>query len=132
VPTKRCSSCGLIHPSNAARCDCGAVDFTVDEPVREPPRSEPVTTPAREQARFSDRGIYVSLILTLLYWAWESVAEGNIRVDLLLIYPVLFVSYVIGLWPRFRFGSVLIAVALMAINLAYAVASYRLFDKNPG
>jgi len=27
---------------------------------------------------------------TLAYWVWESRAAGNIRVDLLLIYPLLF------------------------------------------
>ena len=72
------------------------------------------------------------LIATALYWAWESQAEGNIRVDLLLIYPLLFCMYVVSLWSRFRLWSVLIAIAGMALNVAYFALSYRLFDKNPG
>lgn len=32
------------------------------------------------------------LLPTIIYWWWESQAEGNIRVDLLIIYPVLFCS----------------------------------------
>ena len=80
----------------------------------------------------SRAGAVVSLVLTALYWVWESQAEGNIRVDLLLIYPWLFVSYLVTLWPRFRYGSVLIASLLMVVNIGYFVISYRLFDKNPG
>lgn len=85
-----------------------------------------------EPRTLSRTGVGVAALLTVLYWVWESRASGNIRVDLLIIYPLLFGCYLIALWSRFRFGSVLIAVALMAINFAYAVASYRIFDKNPG
>ena len=77
-------------------------------------------------------GVTVSLVITALYWFWESVAEGNIRVDLLLIYPVLFATYSLCLWPRFRWWVLLIAPLLMLLNCAYMVMSYRLFDKNPG
>jgi hypothetical protein len=74
----------------------------------------------------------VALALTALYWIWESRAGGNIRVDLLLIYPALLFCYLISLWPRFRYWSIPIAVSLMAVNFVYFVISYRLFDKHPG
>jgi hypothetical protein len=77
-------------------------------------------------------GIYASAILTALYWVWESQASGNIRIDLLLIYPVLSIAYVLFLWPRFRYWSILVAMGLMALNFVYFVNSYSLFDKNRG
>ena len=72
------------------------------------------------------------VMVTALYWVWESRASGSIRVDLALIYPVLFCSYAVMLWSRFRFWSIAIAGLLMLINFSYFVISYRLFDKNPG
>jgi hypothetical protein len=82
---------------------------------------------------------------TLLYWYWESSAEGNIRVDLLVIYPTLFLIYLSVLFvllARKKFGfisslsailfSILGAAALMGINYLFLMISYDLFDKNPG
>jgi hypothetical protein len=76
--------------------------------------------------------VSVAVILTALYWLWESRTGGNIRVDLLLIFPALFSCYLVTLWPRFRYWSIPIAVSLMAINFGYFVISYKLFDKYPG
>jgi hypothetical protein len=76
--------------------------------------------------------VSVAVILTALYWLWESRTGGNIRVDLLLIFPALFSCYLATLWPRFRYWSIPIAVSLMAINFGYFVISYKLFDKYPG
>ncbi len=78
------------------------------------------------------REIIAILAPTSLYWAWESVAAGNIRIDLLLIYPVLFTIYLAGLWPRRKWRAVPVAIGIMAINVLYAIASYPLFDKYPG
>ena len=80
----------------------------------------------------SRSGLYVAAVLTALYWAWESRAAGNIRVDLLLIYPVLLVAYLVCLWPKFKYWSILITSALMASNFAFFVNSYWLFHKNRG
>lgn len=59
-------------------------------------------------------------------------AAGNIRIDLLLIYPALFTIYLVGLWPRRRWRAVPVAIGIMAINVLNAIASYPLFDKYPG
>ena len=80
----------------------------------------------------SRRGLLVAAVLTGLYWVWESQAAGNIRVDLLVIYPALLACYLYFLWPRFRFWSLLIAAILMIANFAFFVSSYRIFGKNPG
>ncbi|MCM0080858.1 hypothetical protein L4X63_04560 [Geomonas sp. Red32] len=69
---------------------------------------------------------------TLAYWAWESQASGNIRVDLLLIYPLLFFGYLRFLWPGFRWLSILISLFLMAVNLVFFANSYTWFHKNLG
>lgn len=71
-------------------------------------------------------------LLTLLYWGWESQAEGNIRVDLLVIYPLLFISYLCVSWKSCRFYSFLIAIVLMLLNIAFFMLSYDLFGKSPG
>jgi hypothetical protein len=76
--------------------------------------------------------IVVVAVVTLLYWFWESRAEGDIRVDLVLIYPALFVCYMAALWPRFRWYAILVALSLMILNIAFAANSYRWFGKNPG
>ena len=85
-----------------------------------------------EHGRSSLISVSVDLALTALYGVWESRTGGNIRVDLLLIFPALFSSYLVALWPRFRYWSIPIAATLMAINFGYFVISYRLFDKYPG
>ena len=78
------------------------------------------------------KGVYTAAALTAIYWLWESRAEGNIRVDLLLIYPVLIAAYLKSFWPRFRFYSILITLGLMALNFCFFVISYDLFNKSPG
>jgi len=70
--------------------------------------------------------------MTLGYWAWESYASGNIRVDLLLIYPLLFGGYVYLLWRRLRWWSFAISLALMALNFGFFIKSYSWFQKYPG
>lgn len=72
------------------------------------------------------------IVLTLVYWGWESRAAGNIRVDLLLIYPFLFFAYIYFLWPRFRWLAVVFSFLLMAINFGFFVMSYSWFHKYPG
>lgn len=84
------------------------------------------------EQQVSQRGLVITAVLTVLYWIWESQAAGNIRVDLLLIYPVLLSCYLYYLWPKFKYWSVIIAAALMAGNFMFFVSSYQLFDKNPG
>lgn len=69
---------------------------------------------------------------TLLYWIWESQAGGNIRVDLAILYPYLALMYALFLWPRLRWWSLAAAAALMALNWAFFVASYMIFDKPLG
>lgn len=70
--------------------------------------------------------------LTLLYWYWETKASGNIRIDLVLIYPLLFATYTAALWTRFRFISLPIAGLLLLINVLVFVLSYPVADKYPG
>ncbi|HEX9657045.1 MAG TPA: hypothetical protein VGB89_09075 [Bacteroidota bacterium] len=72
------------------------------------------------------------ILTTLAYWAWETQASGNIRVDLLLIYPLLFLVYILFLWRRFRWRSVLLSLLLMGVNFVFFVLSYSWFHKNPG
>lgn len=74
----------------------------------------------------------IAVLLTSLYWFWESKAEGNIRIDLLLIFPILTVVYIYALWRKFKFWAILIAIALMAINVLYFQLSYSIFDKSFG
>lgn len=76
--------------------------------------------------------IFVPVVITLLYWYWESIVAGNIRVDLLIIYPGLFVIYIVALWGKYRLYSVLISTLIMAINYIFFLISYDLFDKYPG
>jgi hypothetical protein len=72
------------------------------------------------------------LVLTLGYWAWESQAAGNIRVDLLALYPILFFAYISLLWPRLRWLALVPALLLMAVNIGFFMMSYSWFHKNPG
>lgn len=76
--------------------------------------------------------LVVAGISTALYWFWESRAEGNIRIDLIVIYPVLFSLYMSCFWKRYKFYSILIALSFMAVNTLFLVYSYSLFGKNPG
>ena len=72
------------------------------------------------------------VVFTLGYWAWESRAAGNIRVDLLLPYPILFFAYISLLWTRLRWLALVPALLLMAANVGFLMMSYSWFHKNPG
>ncbi len=82
--------------------------------------------------KLSKISIVFIIIPTLLYWYWESIASGNIRIDLLLIYPALFTVYVASLWKRYRYYSVLISTLIMVVNIVFFIFSYYLFGKYPG
>jgi len=82
--------------------------------------------------KLSKISIVFIIIPTLLYWYWESIASGNIRIDLLLIYPALFTVYVASLWKRYRYYSVLISTLIMVVNIVFFIFSYDLFGKYPG
>lgn len=86
----------------------------------------------KENSEFRKTYLLLSIAATLFYWYWETVASGNIRVDLIIIYPALFLLYLITLWNKFKFYSVPIAVFLMAVNFLLFLFSYDLFNKNPG
>ncbi len=64
--------------------------------------------------------------ITLLYWYWEAIAEGDIRIDLLVIYPAIFVSYLVSLWKKYGYYSILISTNMMLINIVYFILSYDL------
>ena len=70
--------------------------------------------------------------MTLAYWAWESYAQGDIRVDLLLIYPLLFLGYIYVLWPRLRWWSIAVSLLFMTANYGFFTKSYSWFHKYPG
>ena len=72
------------------------------------------------------------LVLTLGYWAWESRVAGNIRVDLLALYPILFFAYISLLWPRLKWLAIVAALLLMAVNIGFFIMSYSWFHKSPG
>lgn len=72
------------------------------------------------------------VIITIFYWYWESQAEGNIRVDLLVIYPLMFFAYLLLLWQQFRYYALLISLGLMLMNVLFFMLSYDVFDKHPG
>ena len=69
---------------------------------------------------------------TALYWYWESFAEGNIRIDLLVLYPALTAIYLAILWPTLRWKGVALSAVLMIVNFGFFLISYDLFDKHPG
>lgn len=72
------------------------------------------------------------IIATLAYWGWESQASGNIRVDLLLIYPLLFLVYIFFLWQKYRWLSIVFSFLIMVLNFGFFVMSYSWFHKNLG
>lgn len=76
-------------------------------------------------------GIICCVVITLLYWAWESQACGNIRIDLLLAYPLLFGLYIYFL-QRLSWISLILAFAFMVANYCFFAISYSLFDKPLG
>jgi len=83
-------------------------------------------------SQLSKASIFYILAPTLLYWWWESHAQGNIRIDLILIYPFLFVIYLTLLWRGFRYYAILIATVLMLMNFLFFIFSYDVFGKYPG
>jgi hypothetical protein len=78
------------------------------------------------------RRAYSALVITLVYWLWESQIGGNIRLDLLVIYPLLIVLYPILLWRKFKWLSIVIALMLMVLNILFMQYSYVWFGKSPG
>ncbi|SMP75936.1 hypothetical protein SAMN06265222_12049 [Neorhodopirellula lusitana] len=76
-------------------------------------------------------GGMMCFVSTLLYWIWESRTGGNIRIDLVLFYPLLFGIYLYSL-QRLRWVSGLIALGLMVLNFFYFIFSYSLFDLPTG
>lgn len=72
------------------------------------------------------------LVPTFAYWAWEIIASGNIRIDLILIYPILFIIYIKTLWRTKKVYSIFIAIAFMIINILYSILSYEIFNKYHG
>lgn len=76
--------------------------------------------------------IGIPVLMTAFYWFWESRAEGNIRIDLLIIYPFLFGLYTFCFWKKFRWWSPLASLFLMGLNIGFLMISYDLFDKHPG
>lgn len=86
----------------------------------------------RQSNALKKKYLFLSAAATLLYWYWESIASGNIRVDLLIIYPVLYTMYTVTLWNKFRWYSLFISAILMGINIVVMIISYSLFGKNPG
>ena len=101
------------------------------------PYEPPIATQSDVPSKLVSRGpsvrvgIVLTVALTLTYWTWESQAGGNIRVDLLMAYPLLFGLYLYAL-QRLGWLSALIAVGLMAINYFFFTISYSLFDKPLG
>jgi len=97
------------------------------------PKAVPTSSPTTPQDRGVSlrTGIICSAAITLLYWAWESQAGGNIRVDLVLGYPLLFGLYLYFL-QRIGWASLPAALALMLLNYCFFMASYSLFDKPLG
>ncbi|GMR18873.1 MAG: hypothetical protein BMS9Abin33_1321 [Gammaproteobacteria bacterium] len=82
--------------------------------------------------KLSKISLMIVIISTLLYWFWESQAEGNIRIDLLVIYPVLFLIYIVSFWSKFRYLSIPIGFLIMLVNIGFFIISYPLFNKNLG
>jgi hypothetical protein len=83
--------------------------------------------PKNQKLRF-----FIALSMSLLYWIWECQVSGNIRVDLLFIYPSLLIIYLGCLWPNFKFKSILMAIFLMLINIAVMILTYKFLNKRLG
>ncbi|NKC00727.1 MAG: hypothetical protein GKR90_19840 [Pseudomonadales bacterium] len=73
-----------------------------------------------------------TLVVTVLYWIWESQAEGNIRIDLLLLYPILIVLYTSIWWSKLKWKALIITAGAMLLNVGFFLVSYDLFGKHPG
>ena len=83
------------------------------------------------QNNFNKRFLIV-IIITFIYWLWESKAEGNIRIDLIICYPVLLLIYFVSLMSMGKFKALVLTIILMIINFGFMMISYELFNKNPG
>lgn len=73
-----------------------------------------------------------TLLFTLAYWFWETQAGGNIRIDLLLLYPILFSLYIISFREKLKWWSLFAALTLMVLNILFFTLSYSFFDKSSG
>lgn len=93
--------------------------------------SDTQSLPAELRGPSVRTGVACCVVMTLLYWYWESQTGGNIRVDLLLAYPLMLVLYLFFL-QRIGWISLPIAIVMMAVNYAFFTVSYSLFDKPPG
>jgi len=107
--------------------------MTQDKNPYEPPatRSDSPLSASAKRGPSVRTGIIFCVVLTMLYWTWESVADGNIRVDLFFLYPLLLVLYLYAL-QRLGWFSILFILALMIANICFLSASYELFDKSLG
>ena len=76
--------------------------------------------------------LLIILAVTALYWFWESHAEGNIRIDLLVIFPLLALFYLWALWKWLKWQAFIVCFILMGLNYMFMTASYELFNKFPG
>ncbi len=76
--------------------------------------------------------LWAVAVVTLLYWYWESRAEGNIRADLLFIFPALLLLYLKAFMIKFGKKGIIFALLLATLNCAFAYYSYQLFGKNIG
>lgn len=94
--------------------------------------SSAVVVQMKPNRKLSILNISIVLFSTLLYWVWESQAEGNIRIDLLLLYPILFAIYIWAFWKRYKLYSIVFSVGLMTLNIIFFMSSYELFGKNLG
>lgn len=72
------------------------------------------------------------ILTTAGYWFWESQAEGNIRIDILVLYPLMSLIYLWALWQWLKFKAIIVCLLLLAINYGFLMISYDLFDKFPG
>lgn len=82
-----------------------------------------------EPARKTNTGYAMVAMNTLAYWVWEFFSKGGVRLDILVIFPYLALVYVMFLWPRWKWWSLLWAILLMAGNIAYFGLSLALSGK---
>lgn len=97
-----------------------------------PSCSSAVVVQMKPNKKLSILNISIVLFSTLGYWVWESQAEGNIRIDLLLIYSILFAVYIWAFWKRYKLYSIIFSVGLMILNIIFFISSYELFGKKLG
>ncbi|TWU35834.1 hypothetical protein Q31b_52690 [Novipirellula aureliae] len=90
-------------------------------------QSRPASSPPIKRGPSIPVGIGICAAITVVYWIWESRTGGNIRVDLLLFYPVLFGLYLYSL-QRLGWLSAIITLLLMVANYCFFAISYSLFD----